>query len=911
MLNPFKRMEIQEGDERLEKLTESLHTRAESARLIKKSLETAKSIENDYDRSHALSSIAQAQAEAGDEGYRKTFAMALETARSIENDAGRSRAFSSIAQAQAKAGDFASALKTARSIEEIEIEEEGYNIYLNRALLSIAQAQVQAQAKAGDFASALKTARSIEDNSYRSKALSSIAQAQAQSSIELLKRNSPAPISFQDKIFLLNQAKSKSLARVFEELGSISSNSELRVLSEQVRLSEDEIDLLESGYIKGHVLTAEQKQKYFGRFANKLEDIVSDPDPGYAVNRLVNEVLIELGYGEHGETREFLKGQAHKLSPESRQLHRLIKSLAELPDDNARHAALQLSAQKRIPDKIFKYILKKLVQVKYLPATVLKPSYIASPKNTADSSLDNNLSAFKKLIRDFPQQVLNIIQVFNDNQELKKSLSGLAREYPILSSALKDLGSITPILYLKYKQSTPEERAKLVEKIKQLKPKFFRNQNIDDLLDEEDQDILAEMVYLAYKPVGMVLADVADLLHQIKDHTKDLEDYDFPADGYAFNLGRRLKHVLKPGETLDPKLLDRTRFIFSASYPERQPQAPSDRLPKALEEVRDTLISLAKASTTLNDEDLRQILSLMANEPLVKDFAAKRPLASKHEDVFSYLENARELLGVYFNDNYGHCLERFLNQNPEVLEAVQKVLSDTKRVTTLKQRIKGMKKDSRDIAETLDFENTSHDIARLLTDYLSVALIKKLTASIKKEQGKYKAVEAQEQDTESQNITKPKTKAYISKNRASFFAKASAGLCTAQDIPLFERPDHFHINIVENEELVRANIQAYIINYPEGKKSLLLRGFNPNIKYLEGLNINAFCDEVIAIAKRFQADNHLDSVFITEPLGYWHALSNRDSVQDHLVKKFCKPEHEVEFDFNITSGTKIGRMYRV
>ena len=81
---------------------------------------------------------------------------------------------------------------------------------------------------------------------------------------------------------------------------------------------------------------------------------------------------------------------------------------------------------------------------------------------------------------------------------------------------------------------------------------------------------------------------------------------------------------------------------------------------------------------------------------------------------------------------------------------------------------------------------------------------------------------------------------------------------------------------------MRANIQAYIIE-DKSKKSLLLRGFNPNTDFLDKIDSESFSEKVIEIGKQFARDNNLNAVYITEQ-GSWHSLSNRERVGNYLQK---------------------------
>jgi tetratricopeptide (TPR) repeat protein/energy-coupling factor transporter ATP-binding protein EcfA2 len=139
-----------------------LYLRAVAYSRPDEALRTAQKIQFPSYLGDPLSSIAEAQAAAGQ------FADALRTAQKIHGYQGA--ALRSIAEAQAAAGQFGEALRTAQKIQGFQSTELS-----GRVLRSIAEAQ----AAAGQFAHAMRTAQEIQDPSSQGTALISIAQAEA------------------------------------------------------------------------------------------------------------------------------------------------------------------------------------------------------------------------------------------------------------------------------------------------------------------------------------------------------------------------------------------------------------------------------------------------------------------------------------------------------------------------------------------------------------------------------------------------------------------------------------------------------------------------------------------------------------------------------------------------------------
>ena len=163
-------------------------------------LATAQPIEDDYQRAVAFTSIAKAQAEAGN------FGEALATAQRIEDDYQRAVAFASIAKAQAEAGNFGEALATAQRIED--------DYQRAVAFASIAKAQ----AEAGNFGEALATAQRIEMEDWyghRAEALHNIAAAQAEAG-----NHRDAKQSFSEALAAAQRIESPNRAGVFRDIAT-------------------------------------------------------------------------------------------------------------------------------------------------------------------------------------------------------------------------------------------------------------------------------------------------------------------------------------------------------------------------------------------------------------------------------------------------------------------------------------------------------------------------------------------------------------------------------------------------------------------------------------------------------------------------------------------------------------------
>ena len=579
--------------------------------------------------------------------------------------------------------------------------------------------------------------------------------------------------------------------------------------------------------------------------------------------RLLAEIGVVGLAGEKDKTK-----QKQKIS----SVARVVKTLIDIDTGKGSNLAMKLLAKRELPDRLFNFFATRLIQEGSLTKNTER--YLAD---------ERNMPFLRRLVAAHPNQFNTVLDTISQIKDYDPS-----KNQEEVFSAISDLESLTPIIFDRYRRADAFGKKELAQQIRDLKPKFFRNIPVKDILERKDRDILVEMVYLAYKPVGMNFEKVKGLMNTVEDRTEDLDKYKFPENGYDFSLNVGQKIVLKEGESVDLGKLPGYKRMLSVPYPEDE---------KSIKDFSSLLSRIAKAGT-LNDEELGKILSIMNRDEFIVSFT-KRYERIDDQNAYNYLNDLREVFGIYFKDNYKERLQNFLSANPSIEGQLMKTLTSPDRQKVLKAKL-GKR------AEEINWENLSDkkEISRLIAIFLDTSILKSAKDTITKNVNKYTT-----EDGRTGITTKKGLRAYVSKNAGSFFAKASAGICTAEDIPLFNTENHFHINIVEEDQAVHANIQAYIID-DKGKKSLLLRGFNPNTDFLDKIDATSFCEKVIEIAKQFQADNNLDAVYITEQ-GGWHALSNREKISTYLQKRYHGQKNARPYSFKVATNNTISQIYKV
>lgn len=589
----------------------------------------------------------------------------------------------------------------------------------------------------------------------------------------------------------------------------------------------------------------------------------------------VKRLLARLG-AEGLKSAENAQKERWKIS----QVARIVKTLADIDVNKGGMLTMRFLAKAAVPERIFVFFCAKLVQAGYLTSKLMP--HLGDKKA---------LPVLRRLVREHPSQFNTIIDTVSS--PAVKNFD-IVNDEGVLFQALTELDAITPIIFNRYRTSDPAARSELARKLKEVRPKFFRNMPISDILDRKDRDILAEMVYLAYKPVNMSFEKVQALMRNLEDRTGDIGGYRFPAEGYDFALASGKTATLKRGESLDLSRLRAHKQLFSATYPEGE---------EATKKFGELLVGFAKGGA-LNPKDERSyheglstVLGILNRDEMVQRFVQSFPSVSE-ANGYEYATQLEELWNIYFRDNYADRLKNFLGANPTVEGQLAKILTNPPRQEMFKKRLGPA-------AEQIAWNKLADkgEISKLLTLYINASMLGAVRADINKTLKKFKLEGA------ASGASVGNLKAYVSKNIGSFFAKASAGICTSEDIPLWKDEEHFHINIVENDEYVRANVQAYVVDIGR-KKALLLRGFNPNSDFLKRIDAGAFCDKMLEVARQFATDNQFSSVYISEQ-GGWHALSNREQIGSYLVKKYHRVDNRVSYSRKVASSHSISDIYKV
>lgn len=150
---------------------------------------------------------------------------------------------------------------------------------------------------------------------------------------------------------------------------------------------------------------------------------------------------------------------------------------------------------------------------------------------------------------------------------------------------------------------------------------------------------------------------------------------------------------------------------------------------------------------------------------------------------------------------------------------------------------------------------------------------------LKREQGKFTAMPANDEVTELQ--------AFVSKYPAAFFARQAANLCTRDDTDMWKEERHAHMVVFDPVQRRLAGMaMIYFESIPAlhpTKRCLIVRAINPLDEMLATHTVhsivNAFFDVAVSIAQ----ENELAAMLFPNP-GGMHLLSNQSTVENYFKK---------------------------
>ena len=337
-------------------------------------------------------------------------------------------------------------------------------------------------------------------------------------------------------------------------------------------------------------------------------------------------LLAELGAdGLEGAKDPVKEVQETKERAKVSKVARIVKTLADIDANKGGMLAMKFLAKSAIPPRLFVFFCAKLMQSGYLTPKLMP--YLGDKKA---------LPFVRELIQKYPSQFNTVIDTLSQIKNYDPSQNPQE-----VFSALDDLDTLTPLIFDEYR--TAPDKKEFTRQIKEVLRNFFRNVPIDNILPANKRRVLAEMVYLAYKPVNMSFEKVQALMRNLGDRTDDIRDYTFPEDGYDFSLSANRTVALKKGESLDLTKLRAYKSIFAEPHLEEKDAATR---------LEDILTSFAKGAAldakkeNEYKEGLGIVISIMRGDQRIKNFLGAYPTVT-HDNAYDYLAELEELWNIY------------------------------------------------------------------------------------------------------------------------------------------------------------------------------------------------------------------------------------------------------------------------
>lgn len=512
--------------------------------------------------------------------------------------------------------------------------------------------------------------------------------------------------------------------------------------------------------------------------------------------------------------------------------------ILDLDLHNGTNEIAKLLASKDLHPRLFKYFSQRLIDIKFLTSNLHQ--YLDT---------EDNITTIRKILSTSPQELNTIV-----DSCVKVGIKDIKGEYPILKESIKILGSVTPLIYQEFKnKKTDKEKKEFCDSINSAKRQVLNNSNLRDSV--LPKSILAEIVYLAYKPTNISFEELKRDLEsgRVPDCTQHLQGLSFPQDGYEISLFDENVNLAE-GEQIDPQ------FYTSV-----------ERLKYDGEDVNrdktNVLVWLAKGSSGPNLKQWQAICSFLPeSEKKVTSDTMRSIDQSDPKAIFSGLNSLMGLFGIVAKDNIQAAVTNFLENYPNARSDIERVLKSSRYKNFLKSKL----------GEDYEQNGLEYCLQKLLLGIFSTEQQK-----LRRELKKFTKDSHETIDTTSDNY-----KLFISKNQASYYGKASGGICTASDVHLFTMPEYFHINLARNEEVVLGNVQAYMHTDDDGNKVLVLRGFNPSESALKAFSARSFVEETLRVGRQFAKENKFDKMAIVYDEG-WHPLSNRQQVADYFRSDYA------------------------
>jgi hypothetical protein len=391
-----------------------------------------------------------------------------------------------------------------------------------------------------------------------------------------------------------------------------------------------------------------------------------------------------------------------------------------------------------------------------------------------------------------------------------------------------------------------------------------------------EPSLFPSLVVAAYRPVGMTEAMVKDLLSGISDHSEHLRPFTFPATGYPMTLQKASSIEVRAGETLDEDALSEIRAIVEGSSEQLGARAVGPFLKQLLQGAFDQ-IDLARAWGLVRQLSKDVRVQEMSRQVL-SDLEPGGSLSLRARGLTA----SKELLSVVAYD--------------ALLEIAKANLDSTEPQVALvmSPKLQGMVR--RILRMAPDAPVSKPEILAALDNQI-IKLFRNQERVIAKESRKF---------TQRLSETTDRYVMYVSKNKAAFFGRAGAGLCTHSDMWSWNSPTFLQMMMVDKiKSRIVGNVQLHLFWNNQGRPSVIAR-INPTTVFLSSVDKAALAHGIMSTVQRFADENNLQLYLPGQ--SPWHELTNRDAFAPFLMRYYGSQE---QVRVQITGSHTVTSVYQV
>jgi len=487
-------------------------------------------------------------------------------------------------------------------------------------------------------------------------------------------------------------------------------------------------------------------------------------------------------------------------------------------------------------------------------------------------------------------------------------------------------GFITPVLSQHYlKAKTIEDKEKVLQSYKDMMKQVLGSSTIEIY----DLKMMAEIIFLAYKPTGYSISEVEELIDSrssycLEDLTPQLNEINFKHEGYTmhFNLvGREQteKYNVKLLRGIDTPLVSTSRIpiedlLFQTlSNKPKHKDATSILFGKIINNINDDRVTSYKENylsekgvsqeyTEQRIQNLKEIFGIIPKEDVF--YKTLNNLLESNEEFRNIAErNAERFLWIKNKSRFSQVERATKNKLDEIIKHLEKdsncdvsELIATLEFSPIKdsianlsglslyERLKAIRSEKY-LRDKNRFQRPTDVYYQVLLDYS-----KSCVQAIRKEIRKVRTVKQDEVK---------EVRAVLSKNVGSYFAKAGAEICTSHNREMWEEKRHVHLNLVHKNQII-GNVMLYF--EPE-RDYLIARGFNPRKDVMMEFDRYSMAIQITSVLEDIAEANGFKEIFVPEQTGF-HALSNRDGMASE-IEQLCKGTEKKILSINPTQRTYI------